>query len=413
MNQPWVVFIESNTTGTGRLFTATARRKGYCPIVLTDNPSRYPYLVQDDISSIVVATQDLATLQDTITRLAVKAPVAGIFSTSEYYIEIAASLARACDLPGANPESVAHCKNKWIQRQHLERLSLYIPSYRRATSSEEACEVAEELEWPVIVKPTLGTGSIGVRLCSTKHEVREHTSLLLGRTVNERGMPIPEEVLVEEYLKGPEFSVETLNTQILGITRKYTSSEPYFVEIGHDFPAELTTEITVAIGDAVTRALDGMDLTWGPAHTELRLTEKGPAIIEINPRLAGGFIPEIVRFATGIDLIEETVAAVVGGSTCLERHHSLFSSIRFLLCPSAGVIRAFEGIEDAATVKDVADVQIYCSVGDHCYPRQDFRDRIGHVIARAESYSDAVEAAERALSKITINMTPSAVVSRQ
>lgn len=407
MVQPWLVFVESNTSGTGRLFAATAYRKGYRPVVLTDAPSRYPYLTQDAITTVSTATQDLAAMERAVAQLAATAPVAGIFSTSEYYIEAAASLAKAFELPGADPTSIANCRNKWTQQQRLEQTLSCVPACRRAVAAEEACQAAEAIGWPVIVKPVLGTGSIGVRLCHTSDDVYRQASLLLERTVNERGMPVPREVLVEEYLNGPEFSVETFHTQVLGITRKHLSREPYFVEAGHDFPAELPSQAAADVGTVVVRALKSLGLTWGPAHTELRLTEKGPVIIEVNPRLAGGFIPEIVRLATGIDLIEETLSAVTGAEVRLNARHHLYASIRFLFCPQNGTIAALQGRDDAATVRGVADVQIYSSVGDECRIRHDFRDRIGHVITRAESLSTALEAAQDAIDKLSVLITPS------
>jgi S-sulfo-L-cysteine synthase (3-phospho-L-serine-dependent) len=413
MNQPWLVFIESNTSGTGRLFTAAARRKGYFPVVLTDTPSRYSYLAEDDVKTVVVQTQDLEALRETIAHLSVKAPVAGIFSTSEYYMETAAALAKDFGLPGADAGSIANCRNKWIQRQRLRQIHLRTPVFHRVCSAREACDAAEAIGLPVIVKPTLGTGSVGVRLCKTNPEVYEHASLLLGQTANERGIRIPKEVLVEEYLIGPEFSVETFNSQLIGATRKYVSREPYFVEIGHDFPAELSSEVMLEVITVVSRALEGLGLTWGPAHTEMRLTGKGPTIIEINPRLAGGFIPEIVRLASGIDLIEETLKIVTSAEPDLGWRSRFFASIRFLFCREDGIITGLQGLEEATGVPGVTDIQLYRSIGDRCNTQYDFRDRIGHVITQATSMSAASDAAQTALNKIFIGVAPPSSVETQ
>ena len=60
---------------------------------------------------------------------------------------------------------------------------------------------------------------------------------------------LPDEVLIEEYLQGPEYSVEIFGGEIIGITRKYLSREPYFVEIGHDFPAQAPHKVLLALGE--------------------------------------------------------------------------------------------------------------------------------------------------------------------
>src|SRR5262249_54068333 len=150
------------------------------------------------------------------------------------------------------------------------------------------------------------------RLCRSAAEVKAHAARLLAHATNERGQATPAEVLIEEFVRGPEYSVEVFNGQAVGVTRKHLSPAPYFVEIGHDFPAALPAAARASLAEIATAAVHAIGLTWGPAHVELRLAAAGPVVIEINPRLAGGFIPELVRLSTGLDLIEATVALAAG-----------------------------------------------------------------------------------------------------
>ena len=89
----------------------------------------------------------------------------------------------------------------------------------------------------MVVKPADGTGSRGVRLCPRHAEVRRHTAGLLAQGRDERGQPTLPAVLVEEYVAGPELSVETFGTGVVGVTAKYLGAAPWFVESGHDYPA--------------------------------------------------------------------------------------------------------------------------------------------------------------------------------
>jgi S-sulfo-L-cysteine synthase (3-phospho-L-serine-dependent) len=401
---PWLVFIESNTSGTGRLFASTAAASGYQPVILTDRPDRYPYIEADSLSYLHCDTGSLPALQESIERLKSCAPIAGVFSSSEYYVETASTLAQFYRLEGSDPESVKICRNKALQRQELQRAGLITPRFNCVVSLAEARAVLRKAELPVILKPVVGSGSVGVKLCFTREEALEHAAVLLRRNVNERGIPIPPGVLVEEYLRGDEFSIETMGGKVIGITKKHVSREPFFVETGHDFPAELGAEAENAMRETADRALKAMGLLWGPGHIELRWTAAGPAIIEINPRLAGGFIPAIVSLATGIDMIQETVNLVTGHPVNLRWKSNDYASIRFVIPVEQGIITGWSGVEEARQIEGVEDVHFYRRTGDRFLIQNDFRDRIGHVIARAGSRRAAIEAVELGLSKIRVEM---------
>jgi S-sulfo-L-cysteine synthase (3-phospho-L-serine-dependent) len=400
----WLVFVESNTTGTGRLFANTARRCGYRPVVLAQKADRYPYLKTEAIDWVQCDTGSMAAVRDSIDRLVLEGPVAGIFSSSEYFIEPASAMARFYSLPGKDPEALRACCNKWRQRQALESAGLKTPTFRRATSVQEAREALRDVGLPAILKPSVGSGSVGVKLCATETEAVDHAAWLLQRTKNERGMPLAHEILVEEYVRGDEFSVETLGPLSIGITRKHLSREPFFVETGHDFPAQLDPEIRDSITVTVQRALQCLGWAWGPAHTELRWTARGPVIIEINPRLAGGFIPEIVRLATGVDMIRETLKLVVSEQADVIPACSNSASIRFLIPSRKGTIRRVSGLDVARHVAGVTEVQLYRETGQLVQLENDFRDRIGHVISCSSSPALAIRSVETALEQISIDI---------
>ena len=401
---PWLVFIESNTTGTGRLFASAAAASGYQPVILTDNPNRYPFIEADSLSYLYCDTGSLPALQESIERLKSCAPIAGVFSSSEYYVETVSTLAQFYRLEGSNPESVKICRNKALQRQELLRAGLVTPRFSCVVSLMEARTLLRKVELPVVLKPVVGSGSVGVKLCFTREDALEHATALLCRKVNERGISVPPGVLVEEYLWGDEFSIETMGGKVIGITKKYVSREPFFVETGHDFPAELSPEIENSIKKTVDKALKALGLMWGPGHIELRWTAAGPAIIEINPRLAGGFIPTIVFLATGVNLIKETVNLVTGNPVDIRWKSNGYASIRFVIPMQQGTFTKWTGVDEARQVEGVEDVHFYRQTGDRFRIHNDFRDRVGHVIASAGSRQAAIERVESALSKIGIEM---------
>lgn len=389
MRTPWLVLVESNTSGTGRLFAREAARQGTRPVLLSDDPGRYRYVAEDRVDVLKVDTSDDDELYAACNQLASQADLAGVTSSSEYFIVSAAKLALKLGLPGPAPEVINSCRDKEFQRVRLQEAGVGIPGFRAVGAVRQAVAAAKELGFPVVVKPVGGTGSAGVRLCADAREVAAQARALLQQTKNERGMPVRRRILIEELADGPEYSVETFGVKVIGITQKHLGQQPHFVEVGHDYPAPLSTAVERIITRETTRAAKALGLSWGPAHFELRLTSSGPKIIEVNPRLAGGYIPQLVRLATGVDLIAETIRIVRGEPARLKQTQQRHASIRFIMSPREGLLTKWKGQRRAGDVQGVEDVQSYAKLGTHVSVRGDFRDRIGHVIATGRTAAAA------------------------
>jgi len=406
MSDRWLAFIESNTSGTGRLFARVAAAQGLRPIMFSADPTRYPYLAEDGIATVCVDTQDEQALFDACQRLAAEAGLAGVASSSEYFIATAAVLAERFGLPGPQHTAITRCRDKYMQRLCLHVAGVGVPVFRAADSVAEAIAAADDVSYPVVVKPINGSGSVGVKLCSDVDAVRAQATTLLHQQQNERGLPVPQRILIEQLVVGPEYSVEVFNGSIVGITQKYLGHPPFFIEVGHDFPATLPSLDEQAIQQTVRRAIDALDLGWGPLHVELRLTEAGPRIIEVNPRLAGGFIPELVRLASGIDLIAETIRLVIGHAPQLQRTNGDYAAIRFIVLDQDGTLVEIGELDAAARLAHVVAVKRYPRASVRVRCSGDFRDRIGHVIACASTPETARAAAEAAQRMIQVIIRP-------
>jgi biotin carboxylase len=234
-----------------------------------------------------------------------------------------------------------------------------------------------------------------VRYCPDLASVATHARRLLDHRRDERGAPALPWLLVEAYVDGPEFSVETLAGEVVGETAKHVGPLPHFVETGHDFPARSPGVADVAA--VAARAVKALGLDWGAAHTEVRLGPAGPMVVEVNPRLAGGQIPVLVRLATGIDLIGAVVDRVVGRRLTLPPPGPGHASIRFLVAPAAGRLAAVEGRAAAFEVPGVVDVAVTARPGDVVGGTGSFLDRLGWVIAAGPDRDAVAEAAEAAL----------------
>jgi len=378
---------------------------GFAPVMITVRPGKYAYPAEDGAPEVVVVPRiDEDELHALIeARWGGAAGVAGITSSSEYFVAAAAALAARFGLPGPHAASVRAARDKSRQREVLAAGGIPSPAFRAVSSAPEAAAAAREIGFPVVLKPVDGSGSVGVRACADVAEAESHAALLFasgGEGVR---------VLVEEFVAGDEFSVEVFSGRVVGITRKHLGDPPFFVEAGHDYPADVSADVASALAGTATRGTELLGLGWGPLHWELRIDGEGRAVpMEVNPRLAGGFIPELVRHAQGIDLIRQTLRLVVGRAPELVPARRHFASIRFLFAPGAGRLAAIEGMSDALGRPDVVEVSAYRRPGDELAVHGDFRDRIGHVVACAGEARAAARAAERGRDIVRIRVDATA-----
>jgi biotin carboxylase len=400
MTAGWLVLVESNTTGSGRLFCTAARQLGLRPVLLARDPGRYPYAAADGIDTRVTDTADVTAVLAACARLG--GPVAGVTSSSEYSIAVAAEAARALGLPHADPDAVRACRDKSTQRGRLAAAGVPSPAYAAVASSAAATAAAARIGLPCVVKPVTGSGSVGVRLCATVAEVSAAVDAVLGRGDSVRSLPPQDSVLVEAYAEGPEYSVELLHGTTVGVTRKHLGPEPYFVETGHDFPAPLPAGDRDRLERTAVAALAALGLSWGAAHVELRLTPAGPVLIEINPRLAGGMIPRLISEALGLDVIAQLIAATAGRPGPARPVKNAAAAIRFLVTDEPGRLVAVSGGPAARAVDGVIDVQLTRPPGTDIGPPRSFSDRLGYVIAAAATVSAAARAADAGLRALTV-----------
>jgi biotin carboxylase len=314
---------------------------------------------------------------------------------------MAAELAARHGLPHPDPAAVRACRDKESQRRRLRAAGLPGPAFQIATTPADAVPAAAGIGLPVVVKPVAGSGSIGIRLCESVAAVRAAAAAVLD--VADLALPPQRAVLVEEYLRGPEFSVETFDDRVIGVTAKHLGALPYFVETGHDFPAAAPS---ADLGATALAALRALGLGWGAAHVEIRRTTAGPRVIEVNPRLAGGMIPRLVVLASGIDLIESLTAKAAGIHRPIRSTRSGSASIRFLVASSAGRLAGVDGESAARAVPGVVEVGITGVPGQVVVPRHSFQDRLGYVIASTGTSSVAARAAEDGLRRLAARITP-------
>lgn len=400
-------FVESNTTGTGRRAVERLLAEGERVSFLTRSRGKYPFLEapQPGLAVYDVETNAVAEVVQALQGLAGRERPDAIVTFSDFYVDIVAEGARRLGFPGLDPAAAATCRSKHKTRLALARAGLPTPEVCLLTSEEEALRAADEIGFPAVVKPVADSSSTGVKRVESAAELVAQFRRLAGWRENVRGQKLDGSVLVESFLAGDEHSVETFTlpggeTRVVGVTDKHLSPPPHFVETGHDFPSGAPPSRRAALEEAAQSALAAVGFDFGPAHTEIRCTEHGPVVVEINARLAGGMIPELVALSTGIDLSRAWLDLAAGGRPALEPSRAGCASIRFLMAPAAGRLVRVEGEEEARAVPGVTEVLVTARPGALLAPAEDAYGRLGHVIAagaRREPVAAAAKAGARAI----------------
>lgn len=399
-----LILLEGTSTGTGLLYAKAAQHLGLHPITLSADPTRYDYLAAEKIEVLSVDTADLKALIRVCCQLRETYGIAGITSANESVYAKAGELCAYFRLPGPNATSIQQCCDKFAQRQLLAGAGVSVPAFRLAATAMDIKSAAAEIGLPVVLKPAVGIGSIGVRLCRSFEELAEHTTYLLGGKHIWRSPP---RILVEEYAQGAQYAAEIMGNEVIGVEALEFGDPPHFVYREFTFPALLTDEEHERIVDVSRACLRALGLGWGPANIEFRWTKLGPVVIEVNPRLAGAPDPQLVAAAYGIDLVTEHIKLVTGSKWNLDRRHSLVAAARFLLPDRDGTLDWIAGASQAASLPGIAEVKLYFDAKARIVRTGDYRDSIGYVLAVSPSLVQTEAILQRAVDLIEWSITPS------
>ncbi len=222
-------------------------------------------------------------------------PLARVVSMIEDGLESAAAATTALGLPGTGLDTVRVLQDKLAFRALLADRGIDGVAARLGHTEADIRAFVDEFG-PAVIKPRFGSGSLGVRLVHGPDAVAEVASWAA-----EFGLHT---FVMEEYLRGPEFSVEAFSYAGEHVVVAYTAKEKLdsFVEVGHVQPAGLDADTTARVESLVTRMLDAVGIEDGPSHTEVIVTPDGPRLVESHNRRGGDRIADLVHEVYGTDI---------------------------------------------------------------------------------------------------------------
>ncbi|MFF8481958.1 ATP-grasp domain-containing protein [Streptomyces antibioticus] len=372
-------------------------------LITSEEPSwETPYL-RDCI--VVPDPTDQAALSAAGRRLADRYDLAGVFTWTEWYLVPVARLARRLGLPTTAPEAMQACRNKATSRALFARHGVPSAAAVSVRTLAEAEVAAQRIGYPLVLKPAAHAASIGVIRADTP----EQLTAAFGFADQAAGLGTEStHVLVEEYLDGPEVSVECATyrgeTTVVAVTRKTVSAPPFFEELAHCVDAaDPLLDVVTPVARAAIRALG---ITDGVCHVEMRLVDGRPRLIEVNGRIAGDMIGHLVRLATGIDLPRAAADIACGRAPDLTPTRSSAAAIQMLYPDTSGTLLRLDF--DGANPDWLDRVHFQHQVGDHLLLPTDggnlWTARIGYLITTAPTADLALARAEEAVRRIRVHV---------
>ena len=253
--------------------------------------------------------------KDAVLALARKLEIDGIMSFAvDPGVVTAAYVQEKMGLPGNPYESVCILQNKDRFRNFLTQHGFNVPKAKGFSSIAEALAEAYWYPWPVIVKPTDSAGSKGVTKVEHLEDLEPALKVAFEHSLSGR-------VIVEEFIEKQGCSSDTDCFSIDGelkfvsfSAQRFDESAPNpYTPSAYSWPSTFTKEQEEYLTSEIQRLLTLLGMRTSIYNIETRVGTNGkPYIMEVSPRGGGNRLAEMIRFATGVDLITNAVRAAVG-----------------------------------------------------------------------------------------------------
>jgi biotin carboxylase len=414
---PRRVLLLATTTGyQTRMFAEAAERLGVELIYATDRCDQLddPWFDR----AIPVRFHEEWRSVDAVLNEVDRQPVHAVMAVGDRPTVMAAYLSRLLGLTGHPPEAVIAARDKRLTRDRLQAAGLLTPSYVTVPVSMESASLLDRVEFPVVVKPTVLSGSRGViraddalSFATAFDRVRR---LMMSNEVRELRDPESDVVQIEEFIPGAEYAVEAVldkgQLRVIALFDKPDPLDgPFFEETIYVTPSRATDATQKQIVQAIADAASALGLHHGPIHAECRVNARGVYVLEVAARPIGGLCAKAIRLerageAMGFE--EFLMRQALGEDMTAWQREAQASAVMMIPIPKSGVFRRVEGLEIAAQVPGIHDVQITAKCDQQLLALPEGASYLGFIFARAATAAEAEHAVREAHTRLRFTIDP-------
>ncbi len=252
--------------------------------------------------------------KEAVLKVAEKEKIDGITTNSEPAMPVVAYVGNELGLPSNPYESIITLSRKDLFRNFLRDNGFNCPQVYTTDNIRDALDNIYRFKFPLIVKPIDSSGSRGVKRINSVNEFKN--GFETAKSFSKSNQVIIEEFIERshDYMIGGDIFVlngKVIFWGLMNSMRDITVNE--FVPVGTSFPTFVNYEQLKTIKNAINKIIELLKIEFGPFNLELMFNKDNQLyVIEMNPRNGGNKIPEILKIATGVDLMRLTVEASLG-----------------------------------------------------------------------------------------------------
>jgi carbamoyl-phosphate synthase large subunit len=377
-----------------------ARLLGYQVLVTDPNQERPGYAFAD-----FVAHADLRDF-DRLLDISMRYRVDGVIcDTTDVGVVSAARVGERLGLAGIGYETAVRFTDKGVMRRTLAEAGVPGPRFHIVRTGAEAREVAEDLGFPVVVKPTDAQASRGVAIVLDVDSIPRAHEQAMAASAGGR-------VIVEEYIHGTEFTVEAVTVRG-EVTTLAMSDKAHFatrpqVAKRLTYPPEAPEIVVSCVRDHNAAVIRALGLDTGITHAEYKVRDGTPYLIEIAARGGGSYLhSKITPFVSGFRVDEWYIEFAMGSTRQVStKPGTRAANLEFLVLPE-GRVKRIDGVETALAIPGVEDVLLEFREGDQLAPPADDRSRSGFILVFGSDRAEVLARTAQALSTLRIDVSPS------
>ncbi|MDR0603978.1 MAG: ATP-grasp domain-containing protein [Bacteroidales bacterium] len=372
-------------------------------VVVLDKSLQAPAMTDADEKALI-STKDIDAAVNYAKEFAETHHVVGAYTQGTDVELTVACIAKELGLPGIDVQSARDCNNKIEMRKRLAKYNIPGPRFDFADNYEQAQQKAEKLGYPLVVKSTDNSGSRGIRILNNENMLKQACEEALKYSFYDK------RILLEEYLEGEEYSVDTIVYNGIvypcGISdREFDYSKEFAVQTGSVTPSRLPEKIQNEMYCLMSQAAKAMGINKGAFKGDLILCDNKPKILEITARLSGGFDSQYRKpYSFGINLIKATIDIAIGNN--LDFRDIVPKWIKYSKTtspfPKAGKITKISGVDTIKNIKGVRNVFMLIKEGDIVEDYKHCVNRVGYIILSADSYEELKQIEKQTIETLEI-----------
>ena len=373
-----------------------AKSMGYYVLAVDGNPKAPGFNVADKAICADIVNEE------TMLKIARDEHVDGVIHPcSEVSMAVMGRINDELGLSGISREQAICATNKHLMRKAFEKGNAPSPKSILAQDAEDAWRrLQSEFDTDAILKPSRNSGSRGIAKVSRNMDKGDFIRAYDEALSESRD----HSVLIEQFIKGPEFSIEMIVWQgeihVLTVTDKKTTGAPHFVELGHNQPSCFSDTDVETLKAAAVAGVRALGVNNCACHAEAKLMNGKAYLMEVGARLGGDFIStELTHLSTGIDMVAAAIDVALGVEPDLSAKEEPKGVCIRYFCPKPGKLVSILNTE-VLNNPHVYLWEIYPKEGDVIPAVTSSLCRSGHVIVTEKTPQKAIELAERLIESV-------------